>query len=59
MRRSGSDTNLQFKERFLRCSAPSSTEGMEKYLASGSIRGIGSVYARKLVRAFGEQVLAQ
>ena len=46
----------QFKARFLRCSAPSSTEGMEKYLASGTIRGIGPVYARKLVRAFGERV---
>ena len=46
----------QFKARFLRCSAPSSTEGMEKYLASGTIRGIGPVYARKLVRGFGERV---
>ena len=46
----------QFKARFLRFSAPSSTEGMEKYLASGTIRGIGPVYARKLVRAFGERV---
>ena len=46
----------QFKARFLRCSAPSSTEGMEKYLASGTIRGIGRAYARKLVRAFGERV---
>ena len=46
----------QFKARFLRLSAPSSTEGMEKYLASGTIRGIGPVYARKLVRAFGEGV---
>ena len=46
----------QFKARFLRCSAPSSTEGMEKYLASGTIRGIGPAYARKLVRAFGERV---
>ena len=46
----------QFKARFLRLSAPSSTEGMEKYLASGTIRGIGPVYARKLVRAFGDRV---
>ena len=46
----------QFKARFLRFSAPSSTEGMEKYLASGTIRGIGPVYARKLVRAFEERV---
>jgi hypothetical protein len=29
-------------------------EGIEKYLGSGMIRGIGPVYAKKLVRAFGE-----
>ena len=46
----------QFKARFLRSSAPTSTEGIEKYLASGMIRGIGPVYARKLVKAFGENV---
>jgi exodeoxyribonuclease V alpha subunit len=46
----------QFKARFLRTSAPTSTEGMEKYLSSGMIRGIGPVYARKLVRAFSEKV---
>jgi exodeoxyribonuclease V alpha subunit len=46
----------QFKARFLRTSAPSSVEGIEKYLASGMIRGIGPVYARKMVKAFGEAV---
>ena len=46
----------QFKARFLRSSAPSSIEGIEKHLGSGTIRGIGPVYARKLVRAFGEEV---
>ncbi len=46
----------QFKARFLRSSAPTSTDGIEKYLASGMIRGIGPVYARKLVKAFGETV---
>src|SRR5438270_6038526 len=46
----------QFKSRFLRSSAPTSTEGIEKYLASGMIRGIGPVYAKKLVKAFGETV---
>jgi exodeoxyribonuclease V alpha subunit len=46
----------QFKARFLRTSAPTSTEGIEKYLSSGMIRGIGAVYARKLVRAFAERV---
>ncbi|MGE3280032.1 MAG: ATP-dependent RecD-like DNA helicase [Alphaproteobacteria bacterium] len=46
----------QFKARFLRSSTPTSTEGIEKYLASGMIRGIGPVYARKLVKAFGDKV---
>ena len=46
----------QFKARFLRTSAPSTVEGIEKYLASGMIRGIGPVYAKKLVRAFGDKV---
>jgi exodeoxyribonuclease V alpha subunit len=46
----------QFKARFLRTSPPSSAEGIEKYLSSGMIRGVGPVYAKKLVRAFGETV---
>ena len=46
----------QFKASFVRTSAPSSIEGIEKYLGSGMIRGIGPVYARKLVRAFGDKV---
>jgi len=46
----------QFKARFLRTSAPTSADGIEKYLASGMIRGVGPVYAKKLVRAFGEKV---
>jgi exodeoxyribonuclease V alpha subunit len=46
----------QFKSRFLRTSPPSSADGIEKYLCSGMIRGIGPVYAKKLVRAFGEKV---
>jgi exodeoxyribonuclease V alpha subunit len=46
----------QFKARFMRTSAPTSIEGIEKYLGSGMIRGIGPVYARKMVKAFGENV---
>jgi len=46
----------QFRARFLRTSEPTSVEGIEKYLGSGMIRGIGPVYAKKLVRAFGEKV---
>ena len=46
----------QFKSRFMRTSAPTSIEGIEKYLGSGMIRGIGLVYAKKMVKAFGEKV---
>src|SRR4029453_8792378 len=35
---------------------PTTTEGIEKYLGSGMIRGIGAIYAKKLVRAFGDAV---
>src|SRR5947207_5419230 len=46
----------QFRARFLRTSLPDSADGIEKYLSSGMIRGVGPVYAKKLVRAFGEKV---
>ena len=46
----------QFRARFLKTSEPTSIEGIEKYLASGMIRGIGPAYAKKLLRAFGEKV---
>ena len=44
----------QFRARFLQASEPTSDEGIRRYLASGLIRGIGPVYADKLVDAFGE-----
>src|SRR6266446_2638184 len=46
----------QFRAKFLKTAAPTSIDGIERYLASGMIRGIGPVYAKKLVRAFGEKV---
>ena len=46
----------QFKASFLRASAPTTAEGIEKYLGSGMIRGIGPIYASKLVTAFGAEV---
>src|SRR6266487_1043492 len=46
----------QFKARFLKTSAPTSIDGIERYLGSGMIRGVGPVYAKKLVGAFGEKV---
>ena len=48
---------VQFRASFLKVTAPTTVEGIEKYLGSGMIRGIGPVYAKKLVRAFGEAVL--
>jgi exodeoxyribonuclease V alpha subunit len=47
---------LQFRADRLETQPPDSREGIEKYLASGLIRGIGPVYAKKLVEKFGEQV---
>ncbi len=50
------DHGLQLKADFLKCSEPTSIEGIEKYLGSGLIKGIGPVYAKKLVARFGEKV---
>ena len=47
---------VQFKASFLKVAPPATIDGIEKYLGSGMIRGIGPVYAKKLVRAFGEAV---
>jgi exodeoxyribonuclease V alpha subunit len=46
----------QFKARFLKTSMPTSVDGIEKYLASGMIRGIGPVYAKRLLNAFSDKV---
>ncbi len=47
---------LQFRARFLKTSEPTSLEGIEKYLGSGLVRGIGPVYAKRLVELFGTDV---
>src|SRR5690242_8963373 len=47
---------LQFKAAFLRSAPPTTAEGIEKYLGSGMVKGIGPVYAKRLVQAFGEAV---
>lgn len=47
---------LQMKARLLKTQPPTSLEGIEKYLGSGLIKGIGPVYATKLVKKFGEKV---
>jgi exodeoxyribonuclease V alpha subunit len=47
---------LQFRASFLKATAPTSPAAIEKYLGSRMIRGIGPVYAKKLVAAFGDSV---
>src|SRR5687768_11392131 len=47
----------QFHAETLRTMPPSSLEGIEKYLASGLVKGIGPHYARKIVSVFGERTL--
>lgn len=46
----------QFRAEWVRAAAPTSLEGIEKYLASGLIKGIGKHYARELTATFGEAV---
>ncbi len=47
---------LQFRATSIHTAPPSSLEGIERYLGSGLIRGVGPVFARKLVEAFGDKV---
>jgi exodeoxyribonuclease V alpha subunit len=47
---------LQFKTQHLRVVPPSTLEGIEKYLGSGMVKGIGPHFAKKLVQAFGDVV---
>src|SRR4051812_3117264 len=47
---------LQFKAAFLKTAPPTTLAGIERYLGSGMVKGIGPVYAGKLVAAFGEAV---
>jgi len=46
----------QFKAKVIRTVAPSTLEGIEKYLGSGMVKGIGPHFAAKLVKAFAFEV---
>lgn len=50
------DHGIQLKAHKLKTQPPTSLEGIEKYLGSGMIKGIGPVYATKLVKKFGDKV---
>ncbi len=47
----------QFEAQSCVSSLPTSVVGLKKYLGSGMIKGIGKVYAEKLVTAFGLETL--
>ena len=47
----------QFKAESIRTVPPHTLSGIEKYLASGLVKGIGPTYAKKIVEAFGEKTL--
>lgn len=46
----------QFKAIFVKISPPTTLTGIERYLGSGMVKGIGPVYAGRLVKAFGAAV---
>jgi exodeoxyribonuclease V alpha subunit len=46
----------QFRADLLQSTAPTTRAGIEKYLASGMVKGIGPTYAAKLVAKFGEKI---
>ena len=50
------DHGRQFRATFLQVAPPTSAEGMEKYLGSGLIKGIGPVFAHRLMTSFGDVV---
>src|SRR5207248_10785814 len=52
------DHGLQFKAEQLRTTPPHTIAGIEKYLGSGLVKGIGPHFARKIVEVFGDRTLA-
>ena len=47
----------QFNADKLTCVAPRSLKGIERYLASGLIKGIGPVLAKRIVDTFGDETM--
>lgn len=47
----------QFKATFVDVVAPATVVGLEKYLGSGLIKGVGPVMARRMVKHFGASIL--
>ena len=47
----------QFRADTITCVAPKSLAGIERYLASGLIKGVGKVLAKRIVDTFGDDTL--
>jgi exodeoxyribonuclease V alpha subunit len=47
----------QFKAEHLHCTPPQTAAGIERYLGSGLVKGIGPHLAKKIVAVFGERTL--
>lgn len=52
-----SEHGEQFQAKEMRTAAPSTAEGIEKYLGSGLVKGVGPHYAKKIVQVFGAKTL--
>ncbi len=51
------DHGEEFRATELRSTPPHTAEGIEKYLGSGLVKGIGPHFAKKIVQVFGERTL--
>ena len=47
---------MQFKASSITPVAPTTLDGIERYLGSGLVKGLGPFFAKKLVKAFGDSV---
>lgn len=48
---------MQFKINTYRVAVPEDKEGMERYLGSGAVKGVGAALAARIVRKFGDDTL--
>ena len=51
------DYGRRFRVSSFSVSLPTTVEGIEKYLSSGAIKGIGAKYAKAIVKTFGTETL--
>ena len=49
---------LQLKATVLKTVPPNTKDGIEKYLGSGMVKGIGPVFAKRMVDRFGTEILS-